>query len=189
MRIISGKLKRKSIKFVKNSQTRPLKDIVRENIFNILKHSNLFNIKIENSNILDLYSGIGSFGIECISRGAHKVTFIEKDKNSSNILKENLNKLSVQDKALVISDQIENFLKKEKKRKEKFDLFFLDPPFTENKFLQILNTIKKLEIYKSNHLIILHRERKTNDNFDTLINVIDYKIYGRSKIIFGLFSE
>ena len=95
MRVISGKLKGKSIKFVKNSQTRPLKDNVRENIFNILKHSNLFNIEIENSNILDLYSGIGSFGIESISRGAHKVTFIEKDKNSSDIIKENLNKLSI----------------------------------------------------------------------------------------------
>ena len=101
MRIISGKLKGKSIDFVKNLQTRPLKDIVRENIFNILKHSNSFNIEIKNSNILDLYSGIGSFGIECISRGARKVTFIEKNKSSSNILKENLNRLSIKEKALV----------------------------------------------------------------------------------------
>ena len=72
MRIISGKLKGKSLSFLKNSTTRPLKDSVKENIFNILKHSNLINLKIDKANILDLYSGIGSFGLECISRGAKK---------------------------------------------------------------------------------------------------------------------
>ena len=79
MRIISGSLKGKSIGFVRNSNTRPLKDSVKENVFNILKHSNLVDVKIENSEVLDLYSGIGSFGIESISRGANKVTFLEKD--------------------------------------------------------------------------------------------------------------
>ena len=63
--------------------TRPLKDSVKENIFNIIKHSKKIGIKLENSNILDLYSGIGSFGIECISRGAKKVTFVEKDNLAS----------------------------------------------------------------------------------------------------------
>ena len=59
MRIISGKFKGRSIEFLKNINTRPLKDSVKENIFNILEHSKKINIKIENSNILDLYSGIG----------------------------------------------------------------------------------------------------------------------------------
>ena len=66
-------------------------------------------------------------------------------------------------------------------------MIFLDPPFAENDFLDVLKTMKKGEIYKSKHLVVLHRERKTNDNFDNLINVINYKIYGRSKIIFGFF--
>ena len=82
MRIISGKLKGKSIFFLKNEKTRPLKDSLKENIFNILSHSNLIDIEIKNSNILDLYSGIGSFGLECISREARQVTFIEEDINA-----------------------------------------------------------------------------------------------------------
>ena len=90
MRIISGSLKGKTFNFLKNKKTRPLKDSVKENIFNILTHSNLIKTKIESSSILDLYSGIGSFGIECISRGAQKVTFVEQDEITSNILKENL---------------------------------------------------------------------------------------------------
>ena len=98
MRIISGSLKGRSIDFIKNSTTRPLKDVVKENIFNILKHSKLINVKIENSHILDLYSGIGSFGIECVSRGASKVVFVEKNKNSSNILKKKITKFSIEEK-------------------------------------------------------------------------------------------
>ena len=82
MRIISGKLKGKSISYLRSLNTRPLKDSVKENIFNVLSHSNLLNIKLEQSNVLDLYAGIGSFGIEFISRGAKKVTFVEKNINA-----------------------------------------------------------------------------------------------------------
>ena len=52
MRIISGELKGRSIKFLKNSVTRPLKDNVRENIFNILKHSKFLKVEVKNSNVL-----------------------------------------------------------------------------------------------------------------------------------------
>ena len=93
MRIISGKFKGRSIEYLSNLNTRPLKDSVRENIFNILSHSKKIKVEIENSNILDLYSGIGSFGIESISRGAKKVKFFDKDTIASNIFKNNLNKI------------------------------------------------------------------------------------------------
>ena len=78
MRIISGIFKGKTINFLKSSTTRPLKDSVKENIFNIIAHSNEFNINIKKSNILDLYSGIGSFGLECLSRGANETFFVER---------------------------------------------------------------------------------------------------------------
>ena len=87
MRIIGGSLKGRPINFLKNSKTRPLKDNVKESIFNVLQHSNVIKTKIENSTVLDLYSGIGSFGIECVSRAAAKVTFVEKNIQSFNILK------------------------------------------------------------------------------------------------------
>ena len=64
MRIISGRLKNKKIFLPTNKLTRPLKDIVRESIFNIIEHSNLIERKILNSSVLDLYSGSGSFGLE-----------------------------------------------------------------------------------------------------------------------------
>ena len=82
MRIISGKYKGKKIFQPTDEATRPLKDLTKESIFNIIQHSNLIRIKIENSNILDLFSGVGSFGLECISRGASNTIFYEKYKNA-----------------------------------------------------------------------------------------------------------
>ena len=66
--------------------TRPLKDVVKESIFNLIQHSNKININIKNSQILDLFSGSGSFGIECLSREAKKVTFIENYPEAIKIL-------------------------------------------------------------------------------------------------------
>ena len=77
MRIISGDFKGKKILQPKDKLTRPLKDLTKESIFNIINHSNLININLKNSNILDLFSGVGSFGLECLSRGALSVTFFE----------------------------------------------------------------------------------------------------------------
>ena len=78
MRIISGIFKGKKLIIPKDKHTRPLKDNVKESIFNIIEHSNKFHTRLIDSKILDLFSGVGSFGIECLSRGSKKVVFIEK---------------------------------------------------------------------------------------------------------------
>lgn len=186
MRIISGSLKGKSINFLKNSTTRPLKDAVKENIFNILNHSNSVKVDINNSNVLDLYSGVGSFGLECLSRGVKKVTFVEVNNNSSNVLKKNLVQFSLINKAKVFNGKIENFLKIEKK--EKYNILFFDPPFKDSSYIKNLHYIKENKMYESKHLIIIHRETKTEDKLDSYINTIFSKNYGRSKIIFGSFT-
>ena len=185
MRIISGKLKGRSIEFLKNINTRPLKDSVKENIFNILEHSKKINIKIENSNILDLYSGIGSFGLEAISRGAKKVTFIDQNVDAINILKKNLDRFLIKDKARVLNEKIENFFRNV--TKEKFDIFFFDPPFSDKAFTKFLNLTKNKKVFTSYHIIIIHREKISNDNLKGLVRILDTKISGRSKIIFGQF--
>ena len=184
MRIISGTLKGKSINFLKNKNTRPLKDSVKESIFNILNHSNLIKTDIQNSNILDLYSGIGSFGIESLSRNAKRVTFIEKDINASNILKENLKKLSIFQKSKIFTDKIENVLSR---LEEKFNIFFLDPPFADENYFLNLKLIKNRKIFEENHIVIIHREKRSKENFGNILHIIETKQYGRSKIFFGKF--
>ena len=184
MRIISGTLKGKSINFLKNKNTRPLKDSVKESIFNILNHSNLIKTDIQNANILDLYSGVGSFGIESLSRNAKRVTFIEKDINASNILKENLKKLSIFQKSKIFTDKIENVLSR---LEEKFNIFFLDPPFADENYFFNLELIKNRKIFEEDHIVIIHREKRSKENFGNILHIIETKQYGRSKIFFGKF--
>ena len=93
MRIIGGNFKGKKLFLPKDKNTRPLKDIVKESIFNLIQHSKKINLEIENSLVLDLFSGTGSFGIECISRGSKRVIFYENYNKAIEILQKNLDSL------------------------------------------------------------------------------------------------
>ena len=184
MRIISGDLKGKSINFLKSSITRPLKDSVRENIFNILNHSNLIDVKLAKANILDLYSGIGSFGLECLSRGSSKVTFAENYNNALIILKKNISNLNFQDSALIIENNILDDLNF-KNFGDKFDIIFVDPPYKETKLSILLVDIINSNILKKNGIIIVHRHKKEEDKLPEKFKILEKKSYGISKIIFG----
>ena len=102
MRIIAGKLKGSTLHLPQNKITRPLKDQARESIFNLLTHSNKMSFQFKKSNILDLYAGTGSFGLECLSRQARSVCFIEKAKDARKILEKNIEKLKVKKKCIYI---------------------------------------------------------------------------------------
>ena len=90
MRIIRGKNKGKKIYLPVDKNTRPLRDLVKESIFNLIEHSNKFNVTIPNSIVLDLFSGTGSFGLECHSRGAKLITFVENYVRILDVLKKNI---------------------------------------------------------------------------------------------------
>ena len=186
MRIISGNFKGKKILEPKDVYTRPLKDLTKESIFNIINHSNKFKVKIEGSVILDLFSGVGSFGIECLSRKADKVYFIENYKNVLPILKKNLsglksiNNFEIIEKDIYNEDIFKNF-------NQIFDIIFLDPPYKDKNIEKILLIIKASNILKNNGFLILHRHKKEKENFSDNIKIIEEKIYGISKIIFFTF--
>jgi 16S rRNA (guanine966-N2)-methyltransferase len=186
MRIISGFLKGKKIDFIKSATTRPLRDFVKENIFNIINHSNLVDVKLKGANILDLYSGVGSFGIECISQEAKKTTFVENDNKALIKLRKNLNDLKIVNSSDVYDEKTTNFFNRFNNQ-DKFEIIFFDPPFAESFFIKELNTIKESKIYKKKHLIIIHREGKTIDDLKGVISVLLVRKYGRSKVIFGTF--
>ena len=90
MRIIGGSFKGIKIFEAFDKNTRPLRDLVKESILNILEYSKDSKINFNNSLILDLFSGTGSFGLECISRGAAKVYFFENYNQSIEILNKNI---------------------------------------------------------------------------------------------------
>ena len=187
MRIISGYLKGRKIFEPKDKNTRPLKDLAKESIFNIINHSNKFNIKIENSKILDLFSGVGSFGLEALSRGAEQITFVENYVNVIEVLKKNINNLALTHKSKIIEKDIFKDIDFEKLN-QKYDIIFLDPPFNEEKILELISKIFNANILKKNGIMILHRNKKNKENLTSKFKIIEEKKYGLSKIIFGTFS-
>ena len=182
MRIISGNFKNKKLNFPKSLKTRPLKDNVKENIFNIIEHSNKIDVKIKNSQVLDLYAGIGSFGLECISRGAKKISFVENDKVALTNLKMNIVSLKVEQQTSIYSLNIINFFK-DIKSLGKFDIIFLDPPYKNNDFHNFLEILKENFLSKK-HIVLIHREKNSDNNVIKKFRIVENKIYGRSEIFF-----
>ena len=183
MRIIGGKFRGKKILEPKDTLTRPLKDLTKESIFNILNHSNKFQINLKNSNILDLFSGVGSFGIECLSRGVNQVVFAEKYHAVLSILKKNLQSLKLIENYEIIEKNIYeiNFFKSLNK---KFDVIFIDPPYKDKNLNLLLDNVKNEDVLTENGILVIHRHKDEKDLIPDKFKVIEEKKYGLSKIIF-----
>ena len=144
MRIISGQYKKKKLLLPDQNITRPLRDYVKESIFNYLLHNKDINFNFENSIILDIFSGSGSFGIECLSRGSAKVFFVEKNTKAIEVLEKNISSINSKDKCKIINKDIlhidlSNLLH------TKVNLIFLDPPFNYELWNEL---IKKIYLLK-----------------------------------------
>ena len=182
MRIISGIFKGKKILEPLDKNTRPLKDLTKESIFNIIAHSKKIKISLKESKVLDLFSGVGSFGIECLSRGVEEVTFVEKYSGVLPVLKKNLlnlnkvNNYKIIEKDIYEDNFFESFI-------DKFDIIFLDPPYKDDLNI-ILEKINNVHLLNTNGIIILHRHKNQKDIFPKNFEVIENKKYGISKVIF-----
>ena len=185
MRIIGGHFKGKKIFLPIDENTRPLRDLVKESIFNLILHSRKINVDINNSNILDLFSGTGSFGIECISRNSNKVIFVENYKKALDILKKNLKELNCIKKYEVIKDDCFKYFSLKENFNKRFNIIFLDPPYKEKKINFLIEKIIDEKILHKNGIIIIHRHKKDDIVITKKMKILDTRIYGLSKIIIG----
>ena len=183
IRIISGVYRGKKIIEPKDTQTRPLKDLTKESIFNILNHSKKFKVDLENSDVLDLFSGVGSFGIECLSRGVKSVVFVENYNGVLPILKRNLISLKSIIGYKIIEKDINdiNFFKN---LNQKFDFIFIDPPYKDQNLNLLIDKIQNHKILKKNGVLIIHRHKDQQDKIPKNLKIIEEKKYGISKVIF-----
>ena len=184
MRIISGSFKGKKILEPQDIKTRPLKDLTKESIFNIINHSNKFKINLNNSIVLDLFSGVGSFGLECLSRGSSKVTFVENYSNVLPVLKKNIENLNYHKNSSIIESDILHNLNF-KTFDKRFNIIFIDPPYKEKDLSKILLNIIDAKVLEKNGVVIIHRHKKEKDEFPESFKIIEEKTYGISKVFFG----
>ena len=167
-----------------DKMTRPLKDLVKESIFNLIKHSKKINIDIERSKILDLFAGSGSFGLECLSRNASKIVFLENHPLALKVLEKNIS-LFPNDKCEVYNFNCFNLLSSDKIFKDKFDIIFLDPPYKELKINQIIENILNKNLLNNNGFIIIHRHKKDTIKISQKLKIFETRLYGISKVYFG----
>ena len=183
MRIISGSFRGKKIHEPKDIKTRPLKDLTKESIFNLLLHSNFINLNLKDSFVLDLFSGSGSFGLECLSRNAKHVTFVENYNPAIETLSKNIKNFNLLNNYSLINQDI--FSKKfASNLNKKFDLIFADPPYKEERISNLFSILYENKILKKNGLFIVHRNKKSYEFNNDRFKIIEIRIYGISKIIF-----
>ena len=185
MRIISGSNKGKKLIMPNDKTTRPLKDMAKESIFNILTHTKYINFHLKDAKVLDLFSGIGSFGLECISRGSKFVFFIENYPPVLEILKINISNLRYENNTKVIdidAFKIDNYIFKDD---QKFHIIFCDPPYKEKRVELLIEKIIEMDILEKNGIIIIHRKKGDLNTYPNRLKVIDTKNYGLSTFVFG----
>ena len=185
MRIIGGKNKGKIIYLPLDKNTRPLRDLVKESIFNLIQHSKKIGVSISNSNVLDLFSGTGSFGLECFSRGAKFITFVENYDRVLSILKKNISAMNASSSSEIIENNCFELINESKNFSEKFDIIFLDPPYNYKNINFLIDQIIDHKILKKDGIILIHRHKKDDIQITPKLKILDIRKYGLSKIIIG----
>ena len=136
MRIISGTYRGRVLRSPSGNKTRPTSDRLRETLFNILQ------TKIDSgTRFLDLCAGTGAIGIEAISRGAKFAVFVDISRRACALIEENLDLLGIpENKTEVFQSSADDFLRRQDKKAEPWDIVFYDPPYQDN-YVKVLQTI------------------------------------------------
>ena len=174
MRIIGGKYRGKVLAAFKGKEIRPTADRVKESLFNILAP------EISGANVLDLFAGTGQMGIEALSRGASGAVFVDERRDACDLVRENLKRTRLSERAQVVRTDYLAYLKSCRKS---FDLIFLDPPYRENFLENALKSISEIDILSDRGIIICERpaEKALETELPGLTRGKDYR-YGKTWI-------
>ena len=158
LQVLTGSHKGRKLKVPKGRGVRPPTSRVKKSIFDRLGD-------IEGLEVLDVFSGSGSLGIEALSRGAGQVTFIEKDPATFKILNENLTTLGFQEKADPICSDYDAGLKKLKRSGASYDLAFVDPPYELYKTMEVSDFVTNAgELVRESGILIIEHDHKIEDS-------------------------
>ncbi|HRP93205.1 MAG TPA: 16S rRNA (guanine(966)-N(2))-methyltransferase RsmD [Ignavibacteriaceae bacterium] len=172
LRIISGTFKGRLINVPQSKEIRPTTDRVRETLFNLLNN----RIDFDGIEVLDFYSGSGSLGLECISRGALHVTFIERNFQIYKNLLENIKSLGVESSCKVIKSEAIDYSKRSPEKL--YDLILADPPFFKDDVYDVVKNLIANNYLKNGGMIVIERSIQTKDKDITNLGVEPFKIIG-----------
>ncbi len=184
MRVISGKARGLKLNTPKNDDVRPTTDRVKESLFNMI------NSYIMDSEILDLFAGTGSLGIECLSRGANQCIFVDNSKESINIVKSNIKKARVENESIVLNLDFKSAINSLSSKNKQFDVIFMDPPYYKNMFSDALSAVDNNNLLKEDGIIVVEHDTvdKFPDNMGRLYKSREKK-YGNTTLTFYKLEE
>ncbi len=150
MRIVAGRYKGRKLQAGKDLSIRPTTDRVKEYIFQIVDEY------IVDKDVVDIFAGSGSLGLEALSRGARHVTFVEKSHRSVSVLEKNLTALEIPaDQYTIIHQAAEMFIRT---NRHEFDIYFLDPPFAIEGLQVLMNNLMRSRFLGYRDLVIIEHE-------------------------------
>ena len=175
----------------KSDKTRPTTLMVRQAIFNIL------NKKVNNSNWLDLFSGSGAISCEAFNHGAKKIVAVEKNRINANLCKKNLfslknSQLRQKDINIICKDVFpwikkyveRDILEKNNIENIKFDFVYIDPPYKNNSYKNLLKDLFKSYLLTEKTTVICEHSKNEVINEDNIWKTIDTRLYGQTKLSF-----
>ena len=181
MRIISGKARGTKLYTLDGTATRPTLDRVKESLFNIIQND------IEDSTVLDLFSGSGAIGLEFLSRGAKRAVLCDSSKDAIKIIKQNVQKTHFEEKVEVYNMEFTKLV--ERLQNQKFDIIYIDPPYKMDLAVKAIELIEELELLNDNGIIIVETDEKDREieEFNTInskYQIYDIRKYGRAYLMF-----
>jgi 16S rRNA (guanine966-N2)-methyltransferase len=173
LNIISGKFGGRNLLAPDSSRTHPMSSRVRGSLFNII------NDEIINSEVLDIFAGTGSLGLESLSRGAKHATFIENDRLASKILVENITTLGVGGLSSVFQINAQTWV--DQNQDKSYDIIFADPPYNN---LQLSTVYSLIRLLKPNGLMVLSYPGRGELPTVQGVVVVDNRSYGTAALTF-----
>lgn len=178
MRVITGKARGTKLIGPEGLETRPTSDRIKESLFNIIGQD-LYEISF-----LDIFSGSGAIGIEALSRGAREATFIEQSKGAYKTIEANIRKTKFVAEATILNMPAEKALRELGNKNKKYDVIFMDPPYTKDMINGTLRLIMDNNLLADNGYIIVERLTAYKLVLDKDLELWKEKKYGMTTMSF-----
>lgn len=171
MQVITGKYRARKLVGVDGTETRPTLARVKESIFNLIQG------KVESAVVLDLFAGSGAFGIECISRGAKQVFFVDESKAAINAI--NTNTRNISEDFEILNLDYKAALLKFAQKSIQFDLVFLDPPYKSGFAIDALKLLFTNNLLRDGATVVVEHEFENDlQNVDSCYIMEKSRKYG-----------
>ena len=189
MRVVTGEAKDRKLKAPKTSGTRPIIDRVKTALFDIL------STRVEDARFLDLFAGTGSVGIEALSRGAARATFIEMSHSVLKLVRENLRITGLADRAETLHGDAFKFLQAQSaaqpaadNAKREYDIIYVAPPQYHEMAARALALLDSSPLVAEGGLVIIQIHPKERTGVAALLltrlKLTDERRYGSTLLMF-----